>query len=453
MDWEQMDKLFSSSELGDIGDSNLISHHDLSNRLRKTFYYSPHKNPGKDTLSFPITKAAVETFRKAAPTALGKLGHRYASRVARDACISPCSLLLGIIYVKRLSQRNPDYLQDISSSHLFLVSLMIASKYLYDEGISDEVYNDEWAASGLIETERINELEAEFLYKMDWRIFTKQADFLQMLDAFEARLAYQQGIERGWFSYTDCMCLLKSKVSVANMKKNLETLSQALCMCVVVYGSVMVASAGAVFFLRAVCNTRLQQPLPSFPEDKASLDNYTGILIEDQNVSVSLVHDLPSVNKQDEMGQLSPFTVGKQQKEKPLHNMDSAILSCRPSRASIYNNNTSMNQESFTGYITLLEAVIFAMPRNNETDRTFQTLDKCERCRTQDVTKAVRKPKYETVQEGLLGFNTLRPTNNIPANGLDQKHKPPAFITIEKLFPDLNQRLQDVKHFHCTLTR
>ena len=40
---------------------------------------------------------------------------------------------------------------------------MMASKYLYDEGTEDEVFNDEWAASADMETQEINQLERQFL--------------------------------------------------------------------------------------------------------------------------------------------------------------------------------------------------------------------------------------------------------------------------------------------------
>jgi hypothetical protein len=40
---------------------------------------------------------------------------------------------------------------------------MMASKFLYDEGVDDEVFNDEWAASADMETEDINEMERQFL--------------------------------------------------------------------------------------------------------------------------------------------------------------------------------------------------------------------------------------------------------------------------------------------------
>lgn len=40
---------------------------------------------------------------------------------------------------------------------------MMASKFIYDEGVDDEVFNDEWAAAADLETEDINELERQFL--------------------------------------------------------------------------------------------------------------------------------------------------------------------------------------------------------------------------------------------------------------------------------------------------
>ena len=40
---------------------------------------------------------------------------------------------------------------------------MMASKFMYDEGVDEEVFNDEWADSVDMETEEINQLERDFL--------------------------------------------------------------------------------------------------------------------------------------------------------------------------------------------------------------------------------------------------------------------------------------------------
>lgn len=40
---------------------------------------------------------------------------------------------------------------------------LVASKYLYDDGEEDEVFNDEWATSAAITLQDLNQAELEFL--------------------------------------------------------------------------------------------------------------------------------------------------------------------------------------------------------------------------------------------------------------------------------------------------
>lgn len=40
---------------------------------------------------------------------------------------------------------------------------MVASKYLYDEGEEEEVFNDEWGAAGKLDVKTVNNLEMSFL--------------------------------------------------------------------------------------------------------------------------------------------------------------------------------------------------------------------------------------------------------------------------------------------------
>lgn len=41
---------------------------------------------------------------------------------------------------------------------------MVASKYLYDEGEEEEVFNDEWGAAGKVDVRTMNTLEMNFLH-------------------------------------------------------------------------------------------------------------------------------------------------------------------------------------------------------------------------------------------------------------------------------------------------
>ncbi|XP_019734070.1 protein CNPPD1 [Hippocampus comes] len=184
----------------------------LSERLRKRLYYGLDRDVSLEVLSSPMTDIAVELFRKSAPSPIRKLHKKYAVHVSREACISPCAMMLALVYIERLRNRNPEYLQKISSSDLFLISMMVASKYLYDEGEEEEVFNDEWGAAGKLDVESVNNLEMNFLNAIDWSLFTGSNEFLDTLSQLESSIAERKGMTRGWFTYTDLCVLLEQSV-------------------------------------------------------------------------------------------------------------------------------------------------------------------------------------------------------------------------------------------------
>lgn len=47
-----------------------------------------------------------------------------AASIARSACVSPCALVLAILYLERLNACNPDYIANAAPADLFLVSLV-----------------------------------------------------------------------------------------------------------------------------------------------------------------------------------------------------------------------------------------------------------------------------------------------------------------------------------------
>ncbi|XP_037135370.1 protein CNPPD1 [Syngnathus acus] len=188
----------------------LPGHQRLSERVRKRLYYGLDRDvTSLEVLSSPVTDIAVELFQKSAPSPIRKLHKNYAVHVSREACISPCAMMLALVYIERLRNRNPEYLQKISSSDLFLISMMVASKYLYDEGEEEEVFNDEWGAAGKLDVETVNKLEMNFLKAIDWSLFTGSKEFLDALSQLESRIAVHQGMMRGWFTYTDLCVLLE----------------------------------------------------------------------------------------------------------------------------------------------------------------------------------------------------------------------------------------------------
>lgn len=149
---------------------------DWEDRLRRTFLYPgtqslddvmPLDISGKPALwRIMITNNSefcVEHFRELAPKNAGKLGPRIATRLMRNTALCPSAIVAALIYLQRLKAHNPEYLKKVESSELFIVSMMVSSKYLFDDGTDDECYNDEWASCLGMESKDLNKMELAFL--------------------------------------------------------------------------------------------------------------------------------------------------------------------------------------------------------------------------------------------------------------------------------------------------
>lgn len=232
----------------------LPRHQQLSERVRKRLYYGWDKDCGLDNLSSPVADIAVELLQKVAPSPIRRLQKKYVSHVSREACISPCSMMLALVYIERLRHRNPEYLQQISSSDLFLISMMVASKYLYDEGEEEEVFNDEWGAAGKVDVQTMNTLEMNFLSAIDWSLYTDPRELFEVLSWLEGRVAEKQGMWRGWFTYTDLCVLMEQSAWQQALGHFYQQVLKLACLLGVVYltgFAALFASAAVVH--RAVC--------------------------------------------------------------------------------------------------------------------------------------------------------------------------------------------------------
>ncbi|XP_077573248.1 protein CNPPD1 [Stigmatopora nigra] len=221
----------------------------LSQRVRKRLYYGLDHDVSLQVLSSPVTDIAVEFFQNSAPSPIRKLHKEYAVHVSREACISPCAMMLALVYIERLRKRNPEYLQKISSSDLFLISMMVASKYLYDEGEDEEVFNDEWGAAGKLDVETVNKLEMDFLSAIDWSLFTGARDFSEALGRLESSVARREGTTRGWFTYTDICVLLEQAAWTDALVDVYQHLIKVFCMLGFLYLTGMasvIATGGAL---------------------------------------------------------------------------------------------------------------------------------------------------------------------------------------------------------------
>ncbi|XP_070570919.1 protein CNPPD1-like [Ptychodera flava] len=232
---------FPGGDIGNYEDSP--GHEEFTERLRKTLYYGA--DPNTDQPSLPVTDVAVEFFQNASPLPCKKIDKKFATKVSRKSSVSPCAFMLSMMYIERMKYTNPDYLKKMSSADLFLVSMMLASKYLYDEGEEEELYNDEWADIAGVEVDDVNQMEMDFLAAMDWNLYVKPIDFFLFLHCIERRIAFQEGNKRGWFSYTDLSVLIDGEdiydVCIGAVTQTLQVAG----VCTLMYGMCAAALIGS----------------------------------------------------------------------------------------------------------------------------------------------------------------------------------------------------------------
>ncbi|XP_026881601.2 protein CNPPD1 [Electrophorus electricus] len=231
----------------------LPRHQQLSDRVKKRLYYGLDPDSSLDALSCPVTDIAVELLQKSAPSPIRKLHKKYAAHVAREACISPCAMMLALVYIERLRHRNPEYLQQISSSDLFLISMMVASKYLYDEGEEEEVFNDEWGTAGKLDVHTVNTLELNFLSAIEWSLFTEPSELFSVLNQLESSIAEREGVRRGWLTYTDLCVLLEQanwRLALTNIYQHF---TKVTCMLGLLYLTSVAGLIAASAVLQQLC--------------------------------------------------------------------------------------------------------------------------------------------------------------------------------------------------------
>lgn len=219
------------------------NHQEFLDRITKTLYYG--RLPSTERLSLPVTELASELFSEAQTgRSLDRLHCNDAAKISRNACVSPCSLVLAVLYLEQLKSCNPEYLHRIAPSELFLISLMVSSKFLHDDGEEDEVFVDEWASSGGISIKELVQLEKEFLAAINWKVFVCENLFWKKLGEIENTIAKREGIARGWYTYTEIQKLME--IDIAQF---LQRICTALSVLTVTYTLGILTILGSVFIV------------------------------------------------------------------------------------------------------------------------------------------------------------------------------------------------------------
>lgn len=132
---------------------------------------------------------------------------------------------------------------------------MVSTKF-YSGYDGDFIYAKEWAEYGNLSTERIQQLELEFLSAVNWNIYVSNQVFFEKLKSIECILAKRQGLKRGWLTYTELANLLPS-IAIA------KAFLQYSALFTVSYAASVVTIAGALFFASQVPGTVLYRSAKS----------------------------------------------------------------------------------------------------------------------------------------------------------------------------------------------
>ncbi|CAG2178034.1 unnamed protein product, partial [Oppiella nova] len=246
--------------------NTMKNHSSLDYRLRKSLYYGSIKCGSHETIdypSMPLTEVTVDLFDRTVTSGakgLDVFDMTFAAQVSRQACITPTSIMLAMIYLERLKAKSPEYLRRVSTCDLFLVSIMIASKFLFDDGEDDEVFNDEWANSANIDVKQLNRLEREFLKAINWSLFVDCETFVRQLSKVEALISVNQSNRRGatGMTYTELLALFDYSKSRDKSGDHLSAIIQTVSKLLVVSCVGYWAAVLALLASTAIAKTSLQ---------------------------------------------------------------------------------------------------------------------------------------------------------------------------------------------------
>ncbi|KAJ3298017.1 hypothetical protein HDU76_006501 [Blyttiomyces sp. JEL0837] len=121
----------------------------------------------------PLTSSNLTRFHSRAPPAISILD--YLRRIVKYASVERICLLILLIYIDRVCERNRTFTISSLTVHRFIITgVTVASKALCDSFLQNSMY----AKVGGISTKELNILELEFLCLIDWRL-TASAERLQ----------------------------------------------------------------------------------------------------------------------------------------------------------------------------------------------------------------------------------------------------------------------------------
>lgn len=233
----------------------VMPHDEFMKRIRKSLYFGHdfcEDVPEALEVSKPLAEYASELF---SDTHRGHTLNRLSSVEASSVqTATPAALIMALIYLDRLNVTDPGYVRRITPQELFIVSMMISTKFY--AGHDEEIYLSDWAEDGNISEDRLKQLELEFLCAIDWNIYISNEQFFEKLTGIEKTLARREGLRRGWLTYGELMQMLPSFTLAKFLLNNITILA-------VSYAASVMTIAGAFFLAAQIPGTSLHRNSPT----------------------------------------------------------------------------------------------------------------------------------------------------------------------------------------------
>ena len=118
----------------------------------------------------------------------------YLCRMLKYTNASPCTFLIGLMYLQRLKDRSPVHITSFNSQRMLLVAVMLASK-TYDDNF---VSNKQWALVGDLELQELNSLEIDLLFALSFSMNVTREEYdtcrEAVLNLDPAKVAYVDAV-------------------------------------------------------------------------------------------------------------------------------------------------------------------------------------------------------------------------------------------------------------------
>ena len=191
----------------------------IRKRMRRTLNYGEST---ANKLNLPLSEMVVDYFNRTSP--FDYLQPETSAKISTRGYVDPCTLVVALVYLDRLRDKNKSYFESSDPTDLYLPALILASKFLHDTDTIDRATNSDWAKAAEFNEDRLNSLEWEFVGKLDWNLLVKPNEFEEYLKRMERWVAEDTVSRTGQFTYNELLQLTSSMPSESSTSSFIQEL-------------------------------------------------------------------------------------------------------------------------------------------------------------------------------------------------------------------------------------